>query len=381
MNMLIFTAIREDIPQSMGIKKKILTQVNVWKKFNQRVYYCFENADELNLYDEDSSIKEQLQITSKVKFRKRKYNEIFQWIKKYDINVLYVRYDTVDLIALLCFKRCKRLGCKVLLEFPTYPYIGEVKKQNERYLKNREYLTWTVKKIFRLVEKFSVIFAHKYIDYIVTFMYEGKIWGIPVICIDNGIDVDSTPIRVHHKNEKLIFICVANLAVWHGLDRFIEGMKTYKTLSANVMLWIVGSGSEINYMKELTERYGLKKSVFFWGPKTGDELQTLFRKADIGIASLGLHRIGLTLGSTLKAKEYCASSLPFIYAYDEKSLSGNEPFALKFPANDDAIDLLEVVEWADAIKDDETAFTAMRDLAAKYYDWTTILQNVFDKIV
>ena len=73
----------------------------------------------------------------------------------------------------------------------------------------------------------------------------------------------------------------------------------------------------------------LENNVFFWGAKSGDELKDFVNRADIGIASLGMHRLGLNVASTLKVKEYCAYGLPFIYAYTEKAIEENCEFALK----------------------------------------------------
>ena len=118
----------------------------------------------------------------------------------------------------------------------------------------------------------------------------------------------------------------------------------------------------------------------FWEAKSGVELTEIMNCADIGIGSLGLHRIGLTWGSTLKVKEYCASSLPFIYSYDEKKLSGNEKFALKLPANDLPINMQEVSEWASHVIKDIELQIQMRTFAEENYDWTIIIKELIDKI-
>lgn len=378
MNVLIFTAIRDDYKGYLGIIKKIMYQVSAWERLGHKAFYCFEDATTLKMYSSDGIIVEKLEKSSKIIFRKDKYRILPEWVKGHSIDILYVRYDTLDFVASKSFAECKTVGAKVLVEFPTYPYKGEVKNANRRMLDNKQYLQFVIKRLFQLSERIASKKASSCIDYFVTFMYEGTIWGVPVICIDNGVDVSSIPVRIKKKQDMLTFICVANYAKWHGIDRLIDGIA--QDPNRDYQVWLVGEGSELQTLKDKVHENGLENIVHFYGAKTGDDLTELTNCADIGIGSLGLHRIGLTWGSTLKAKEYCAASLPFIYSYDEKKLTGKEPFAIKLPADDSPIDMPQVTKWANELIDNHAIAESMRNFAEENYDWTVIIKELIDKI-
>ena len=235
-----------------------------------------------------------------------------------------------------------------------------------------------------LDEDLNIKKANKVIDLIVTYNpIPNKLWGVNAIEVDNGVDLKNIPIRAHKINdEKIIFFIVANLSPWHGVDRFIEGLKEYNIKSNNLKpeLWIVGSGTELEKLKELTDRYNLADSVKFLGTKIGDELEHIKSMADIGIASLGLYRLGLSNVSTLKQKEYCASGLPFIYAYEEKALNSKCEFALKFENNDSPIDINKTMEFAIKVRNDDNLHKQMRMLADENYGWDSIMKYILKQI-
>ncbi|MCX6335526.1 MAG: hypothetical protein NT092_14710 [Bacteroidia bacterium] len=71
--------------------------------------------------------------------------------------------------------------------------------------------------------------------------------GKPHITIGNGFNVDSVNVRrlVPFVGEDLHLLCVANVSRWHGLDRLIQGMGTYRG-PTRVTLHIAGDGSELS---------------------------------------------------------------------------------------------------------------------------------------
>lgn len=378
MKILIFTAIQDDYKGSLGVIKKIKCQVKAWKKLKNEVFYCFEDKNHLKLFSSNGEIVDTINNNGKIRFRIDKYKALPNLVEKYRIDVLYVRYDTIDYLAFKAFYKCRMYGTKVIIEFPTYPYEGEIRNSNKRLIQNRQYAHYLIKRILQLSEKIALKKAKLCVDFFVTFMYEGTICDVPVVCIDNGVDVSGVPKRKKKSQAKLTYLCMANFAKWHGIDRLIAGISSDKIKDYQV--WLVGEGSELQNLKNQVDEAKLENTVLFLGAKNGDELNEITRCADIGIGSLGLHRIGLTWGSTLKVKEYCASSLPFIYSYDEKKLTGNEEFAFKLPADDSPIDMALVSEWSRNVIMDGKLPSQMRHFAEENYDWTVIIKELIDKI-
>ena len=137
--------------------------------------------------------------------------------------------------------------------------------------------------------------------------------------------------------------------------------------------------SETPYIKSLVEEYNLTDHVIFKGALSGSALEKALNEIDLGVGSLGLYRIGLPWGSTLKSKEYCAAGLPFFYSSREKALSGKEPFALKFEDNDSPIDINAVVEFALKVRNDMQLRNDMRKKAEREYDWKPLTKRILEK--
>lgn len=384
MNLLFFSHVREDLPKGIGTSKKIIAQSKALNNLGYNVFYTFENSKGFYIYDINHNIVDKVDISNKIKFRIEKYKFVEKWCKSNNIDIIYSRYNYFDTQTYRLFKKLKKLRTKIILEIPTYPYRKEQILANNDILKDKKYFKYIIKKGLLLDEDLNIKKANKVIDLIVTYNpIPNKLWGVNAIEVDNGVDLKNIPIRAHKINdEKIIFFIVANLSPWHGVDRFIEGLKEYNIKSNNLKpeLWIVGSGTELEKLKELTDRYNLADSVKFLGTKIGDELEHIKSMADIGIASLGLYRLGLSNVSTLKQKEYCASGLPFIYAYEEKALNSKCEFALKFENNDSPIDINKTMEFAIKVRNDDNLHKQMRMLADENYGWDSIMKYILKQI-
>ena len=194
------------------------------------------------------------------------------------------------------------------LEMPTYPIGGELKDGLKSLLDNKKYTYAMLKCVIYRSHIYFSRRIYKYIENIVTFMPYEKIWNCNTICIDNAVDIDKiSPIekKVYNPNE-LILLGVANVAKWHGFDRVIEGIGEYYENSdiskRNIVFNIVGSGELISQMKKRVKELNIENNVNFLGLKQGNELRKEYEKCDIAIASLGMHRIGVLNGSTLKLR-------------------------------------------------------------------------------
>jgi len=66
-----------------------------------------------------------------------------------------------------------------------------------------------------------------------------------------------------------------------GLQYVIKGMNFIKSERKSVRLWILGSGSYTDYLKELAKKEGVESKVIFPGWKSYDEMQEYFGMADV----------------------------------------------------------------------------------------------------
>ena len=114
----------------------------------------------------------------------------------------------------------------------------------------------------------------------------------------------------------------------------------------------------------------------FAGAATGSKLDAFFDDADVAVGSLGLHRIGISLGSTMKSREYCARGIPFIYSFPEKGFNGDEEFTLLLPSNDGPIPIDKVIAFANRMAADPETGSKMRVFAEEQFDWKAQMDKV-----
>ena len=120
-----------------------------------------------------------------------------------------------------------------------------------------------------------------------------------------------------------------------------------------IVFQLVGDGPEKQLYKECIEKYGLEDRVILYGFKSGQELTDIYNTADIAVSSLGMHRIGLTSGQTLKSKEYGAKGLPVISEYDVTEYPKGNQYQLIVPMDESPLDMDKIIEMYDLIEASE----------------------------
>ena len=194
------------------------------------------------------------------------------------------------------------------------------------------------------------------------------------LTLGNGIDVTMNGIRdiTSLSDSEIHVLCVAQIAKWHGIDRFIRGLHEHNAHyenSTKIVLHIVGDGPELPHLKDLTNNLGLNENVIFHGFKSGKELDEMFDLCHIAIGSLAGFRPGLTELSSLKSREYCARGIPFLMASKDADFPENWEYTQMVPANETPIDMNTVVDFANRVMADPEHPQKMRRYAEEHIDW------------
>ena len=260
-------------------------------------------------------------------------------ILKYTVNIqtynfLYFRHSLAHPMLLYWFSFLKKANPSliILLEIPTYPYDLEPQKLFHR--------------IALKIDQLQRRKLHKYINYIITCGIEKSIWNIPTINIRNGISTNLNMTSNLIYQGQLNLIAVGNWSYWHGLDRLIKGIGKFRgeyNGKLRVTLNIVGQGNAVKSYKEMVLKKGLEDWIKFFPPSKGEALDKLFMEANIGIGNLGLHRKKVILDSSLKHREYCARTLPFILSSNDPDFPAELPFIKYFPPDDSEIDVFQIL--------------------------------------
>lgn len=383
MKTLVYSAIRMDEMKNLGVGKKIRAQAKALGADMDDSFYSVFNGTNYQIINSYNDILiKNIPARNRVAGRIKQAKYTYRWCLDNSIGLVYIRYSYLDNITYNFAKNLKNSGIKVILELPTYPFWDEKEIFVQKALKEQKYFNYFCKKILIEQEMKNFKKASKVIDLIVTYNPTEDLFGVKTLCIDNGVDIDNISLRKPVDNgNKIVFLLIANLSRWHGADRFISGLSECKEHNGYTpVFWIVGEGNELENLKKQVVENALQDYVIFWGAKSGSELNYYIDNADIGIASLGMHRLGLDIASTLKVKEYCAYGLPFIYAYTEKEINDECNFALKCKSDDTPIDIKKAIDFAVNVRNSDKIPMEMRKLAEEKYDWKSIMKMVVENV-
>lgn len=367
---LVYTKMNFGIPANSGIKKKVFAQAQAFREHGFEADFLYIEGNSIKI--ETSTGVYEHKATSKPDYLKYLYGGFLKDfpIEQYDF--VYIRHFLTNPLFLWMLSKIKRQkpSCKIFMEIPTYPYRFEFQEMP------------FIKRLGLWIDERCVPHFHKYIERIVTFSAQEKIAGIPTIRTDNGIDIQQFGLvkQPVFDGSTLHLLGLANVQRWHGFDRMIEGLKNYYQTDAavKVIFHIVGMGSELQPLKDLTAKHQLEAFVQFHGFVTGQELVQLFEICHLGIGSLGMHRINVADGqtSTLKSREYAARGLPFVIAHKDRGFPEGYPLFLELKANEEPILIANLVDFYKKIKEIPDYSEQLHTYARENLTWKVKLANV-----
>lgn len=379
MKLLYITRNNLELPRSSGINKKIMGILDAFKSYGFETYLLSGGKSRIILrnnklieHEISSNILKQYLFFSN-------YKKIIEIINEMNPCIILIRNPISEYFFLKFLKLLKTQNPKiiVIIEFPSYPYNNEwrMEKQSSRRLIN--FIKLKVDSFYRKKLHSSVDFCINY-----TANYR-NIYNIPSIFIQNAINTDElTAAKKPDINDEFHLIGAANISIWHGWDRVIEGLHEYYNndeKKLKVFFHIVGKGIEKKRLEKLTRKFDLNDFVIFHGEKKGTELDDLYNKSHIGVGSFGMHRIGLKENTTLKIREYCAKGLPFIFGYNDIDFSKNDKYWLQFREDETPIEILKIIDFYNKIKDKD-----YREYLIKYakenLSWKDKIQPLIKKI-
>lgn len=297
------------------------------------------------------------------------------WEKIDNPDFFYIRSMLADrrFIKFIKELRLRYPNCKILMEIPTYPYVHEWKSAPSMLP-------------FYIKDMWHHRYLKKYIDRIVTFSDDDKIFDIPTIKTKNGIWLDD--VDVTHKSntdDKIILLAVAQFQPSHGYERVIQGLSNYYNNGGRriIELHMVGYGGETNNYINLANDLNLRKYVFFHGKKTGKELEPFYEMADIGLSCFGLYKRKINKISAIKASEYLAKGLPVISGCIENAFENNDvDFFYQFSNDSTPIDMEKIISFYDKLyksgESREEVTNRIRDYANKTIDMRVVMKPVIN---
>ena len=321
-----------------GVCKKIYSQIAVFEKNGYKVDLVYIKDGRI-LYKEDGNIQA-IGMIGTIK-KTPAYIKMYKFLKNKKYDWVYNRYGMMDTFYYRVLKRLHKNGARILIEIPTYPYVGEKPKGI----------------LYRFMFWWDELYLHKLkriVERILTYSQDNEIAEVQTIQIANGINFSDVvlkkqfPYATGAKNINII--AVANVLKAHGYDRLLNGLGEYikGEHKVDILFHLVGGGALLPECKELIKKQGLEQNVVLYGEKYGKELDDIFEKCDIAVESLGDHRNNVKISSSLKSREYVARGIPFITAC-KMDVFENEKFILTIPSDETNVDLYKVVEYLDEL--------------------------------
>lgn len=294
-----------DPKKPTGIQKKILAQL---KEFNKNGNVC-------ELYHIKSKKKSKCRFFLQhipfwgEGYKKWIYNESFT-----GLDYVYIRRPSVFDGAFLSFlRKIKEHNpkIKIVVEIPTYPYDDEYSGLAGWFYRSIDKRHRN--KMQGLIDAFAVIAWNSTDD---------SLWGIPVLPISNGIDLEKVSkiknVIVKADNDMDInLICIAYFSPWHGYEKIIESLGSYyrNKPKRKIIIHMVGKGPELDKYMDIVKKNHLDDKVLFHG-EVSNSLDDIYNNIDIGVCSINSKSIGVFLSSQLKSREYLAKGIPIITCGD-----------------------------------------------------------------
>lgn len=353
-----------------GISKKIAYQLDAFKANGHEAHICYldESDGKKRIVDGTPIAKYGNGVLSKIK-KRIEFGSVVDYAQKNNIDFVYIRSNhNANHFTIKMIKGLKKLGIKVVMEIPTYPY-------------DQEYGNWWFRRQILQDKLFRYQLA-KQLDAIVTFSDDDYIFGQHTIRISNAISFEHVHLKknINDTTKELNLIGVAEIHNWHGFDRIIRGLAHYYSTPKeyHVHFHIVGyffSATIEDEVKSLIHLCNVGDYVTLHGKKHGKDLDEVFEKCDFGIGSLGRHRVGIKNMKSLKNREYAARGLAFTYSEIDEDFD-NMPYVLKMPADDSAINIQEIIDFYEQLS------ISPQDIrnSISHLSWKNQMKRVLDEV-
>ena len=277
-----------------------------------------------------------------------KYNLISKYLKNKSVDWMIVRYVLSDFSTIFFVRKFSN---KVIFEHHSKE-LEELKVYDKFgiYIKFQSFFERFLPRIYSKYLKNIVAVTPDILEYQKQRFNYKKTHGLVFPnAIDEQIIVKRIKKNIENKNFNIIF-SAGKFSKWHGLDILLKLIADYSG-TYRIHLTLVGrlDDGQIEMIARLRASQPLV-DITIEGYIKRSELFDLYDKNHIAVDSLGLNRLELKDGSTLKSKEYIARSIPFIRVTDDLSLKWTKNFTYRIHAfSNDTFNT--IIQWYVGLND------------------------------
>lgn len=293
---------------------------------------------------------------------------------------LLVKRSALEVAA---YAKSLNFGTRVIFELQRYPQREAYREKLKLLREEGSRTSCRRLRLEMLRQKLNLSRIMKNIDTFVVFgVPVNEIYSIPAITVDTGIFVSDIAPRTLLENEgdPIRMLGVVEDPEICGYERILTGMKAYRSNLHRdpVVFDIVGSEPNALALREFSARLGLGDSVRFLGEKSERKMNDIYNEHTVAVSCMGLFHAGGEYLSPRIAKEFCAAGIPFLYAYEDLSLSRRVPFALKLANLDAPVSMELVSEFVWRCRLNPYLARTERKFAEACYDWRVIMKRILE---
>ncbi len=197
----------------------------------------------------------------------------------------------------------------------------------------------------------------------------------PSIVVANGINpqsfIHTDFLSFDGKYLNMIFVA-SEFVPWHGLEILLESCDVYQG-ECCIVLHLVGRLSQLQQEK-ISLINNKKITIIVHGNIYGKALDTLFENVTLAISSLALSKKNMKEACTLKSREYIVRGIPFIYAYKDTDLKGDEIFAKRL--DEGIINFSEIISFAHLVSNQKSLVQDTMSIEVHEISWLNKLKQM-----
>lgn len=356
-----------------GISKKIVTQAAAISKVKGKCTLLCVDSDsmfqEIEFHDGNYVSKRSYQ--TKISLDSKSLNRVNGFIDEVEKIIseqpdeIYVRHMMPSARYVRFLRKFRKSG--IICEIPTYPYFYEQLKASHNKLVTilrlaNEVLFWPF--LYSCFTKILCIpcrsKAHKYKK--MQFITNGYTSEL------NASYTDMFCRNEDSNKDELVLVGIGHIYKYHGYEKMIKLLSSDNNYKVKFI--VIGNG-EIEYLKAMADELGVNDKVDFVGVKTGQELESYYQIADVGIGTLSLELRKADIDTGIKVLDYYIHGLPVISSgkcpdideLDTKCVRNLNEFST----------IEEIKKWSDSIKFEDRKM--IMKLALEQFSWTAIMEK------
>lgn len=370
--------------QNSGILKKVMGQTRGVAELGWDARYICLEGDSVLLNDGGGMVKRK-ELPHPLRWRAKQNavtERICEFLREESYDVVYIKGFLTSPYAYRIAKCAKseNQSSRVIFEIATYPYWSTYRRLLKKDAETKNFRSLLGNAFEILQHGATVSRMKRRTDLLAVFGKPvDRLWGIPVVMLDNGVDLEQIPLKKGNGGSEIRLLGVAGTTISHGYSRVLEGLARYREsglFSRNPVIFeIAGDNGTIAALKEEARSLHLEDCVHFLGYLDQTGLNRHYDACDAAVSVLGGYRFGLQYMSPIKSREYCAAGIPFLYAYED-TLPSDAPFAMKIANDPSPVDIPSVVRFVQQCRGRPEISRQERQFAEDHFAWKIIMERV-----